>query len=248
MKIIDAHWDNENLGYKTYEFILDSDDKLEDFRKKEGQLISSSENMYLVVKVPTNNPMYLQELPKMNYQFVEASFKLTLKKRDYNCPSYIARFDKDCTLKVLKEETEFQRVYDEILKGIFKTDRIAIDQDFSEEVANKRYVNWIKALVAQGEKIYEVNVKNEPIGFFVLKHLDDKNVQGILTGLYKEFEKSGYGALVMKKLKDTVWDLGYKTYHAQVVSNNVKALRSNLIFGSMVESIGYHYIKKVRNK
>ena len=246
MKVIDAYWDEKNLGLKSFEVSLDKNDSVEAFVEQEKEILSKEGSKYIVVKVPPNNYEYLTSLPKLGYTFIEASLKLILRKRDYNCPRFVMRFDKDCKVESLEEEKDFQRVFREIEKGIFKTDRIAIDKDFSVDMANQRYINWIRSLKEKGEKIYEVYVKDKAIGFFILKHVDDANVQGILTGLYKEFEESGYGALIMKKLKDKVWELGYRTYHAQVVSNNVKALRSNLIFGSMVESINYHYIKKIR--
>lgn len=242
MNIIDAHWDKKNLGVKTYEVIFSDNDTINDFVEVEKDLIQNKKAKYLVLKIPANNSELLFGLPKLAYNFVEASMKLTLRKSNYHCPKFVARFDRNITVS---QSDNMEAVLNEINKGVFATDRISVDPNFSQEIANRRYSNWIKTLVDNGDPLYEVYLNKDPIGFFLLKRVNEKEVQGILTGLYEKYAKSGYGALIMKKLNDTVWDLGYTTYHAQVVSNNISALKTNLLFGSSIDSITYCYVKNI---
>lgn len=247
MDVIDSYWEEKNLGLRSFEIALSRQDTIIEFKQVENELINQKLAQYLVLKVPINAPDFLFGLPPLGYLFLETSFKLSLKKANYKCPRYIERFDKNLEVKIVHDHMGRERVYQEILKGIFNTDRIAIDPHFSQETASKRYVNWIDSLAQKGEPIYEVYLQNAAIGFFILQRIDKDNVRGILTGLYEDFQNSGYGILIMKKLNETVWENGYKTYSAHVASNNLKALRANLVFGSEIDDITYNYAKKVQH-
>ena len=243
MKVIDAHWDERNLGVKTFEILLSRDDRLEDFLAEEKRLIEREGAQHLVVKIPVNCPRFLYELPRHNYVFLETSFTLSLRKKNYVVPGFLARYEGTLSVNATNQPEDLDRIFREISRGIFDTDRVALDPRFGRDCAGRRYINWIRDLVRQGEPVYEVQIDQDPLGFFVLKGVDATHAQGILTGLYEKYENTGLGVLLMKKLTDTVWSLGYETYIAHVVSNNPKALRSNLIFGSVIDEIAYHYVK-----
>lgn len=243
MEIIDAYWDDEILGLKCWEIVLNTNDDVKEFAEAERKLISEKSAQYIVVKAPVNAPEFLYELPRLDYTFLETAFKLTLKKQRYVCPSFVARFDRNSEVKTILSNEDLERVYSEISRGIFDTGRVALDKNFSKEQASRRYINWIQALIKQDQPVHEVYLDGNAVGFFVLKPVDRTTVQGILTGLYEKYEKSGFGVVLMKKLNDTVWHLGYETYLAQVGSNNLKALRSNLLFGSEIEGLTYNYVK-----
>lgn len=244
MNVVDAFWEKRNLGIKSCEIMLSKDDTVADFLRQE-QIILENGAKYIVVKTNVGLSDFLFELPKQGYIFIEASFFLSLKKSNYICPQHVSRFDRSIEIKIAETSDDSQRVFDEIGKGIFNTDRIALDKFFSQDIASVRYINWMKDLIDQGHVIYEVFLHNKPIGFFQFKKIDDDKVQGILTGVYEEYLTSGIGSLVMKKLYDTIWSSGYKTYYSTVVTNNIKALRSNMMFGSEVDNISYHYIKHI---
>lgn len=244
MQITHSYWDDKNLGSKSYELVLENEDTISSLHSASNDLLNNLSANYVVVKVPVNLPRFLYELPQLGFYFLEAGIKLILKKRDYRSPNILRRLSQDASLSEV-QPNELHRVLFEIQKGIFKTDRIAIDKNFGVKISNERYINWLNSLVNQGEKIFEVNIKNKPIGFFVVRPGPNNVYNGILTGLYKDFEKSGYGSVLMKKLNEYVWDSGAQTYVAHVSSNNINALRSNLVFGSMIDSMTYNYVKKL---
>ncbi len=244
MEIIDAYWEERNLGVKSYEVILSQEDTMEDFILQEKRLIENGAK-FIVVKSPVNVPDFIFALPSTGYLFIETAFSLVLKKNNFKCPTYIARRDHDFKTRKLQTPDIIQRVYDEIAKGIFNSDRIALDKHFSQHIANNRYINWIKDLIAQGHDIHEVYYNGDPVGFFVFKKLDDKKIKGILTGIYEKYLTSGFGAVIMNKLCNTVWTLGCSSFYVNVVSNNLKALRTNLLFGFEIENISYHYVKHI---
>ncbi len=244
MEVIDAFWEKENLGRTAFEILVSNNDSFENFAEIEKSLIRDKAAQYLVVKVAANQQQFLFNLEKLGYHFVECAFTLALRKRNYVCPKHVARFDSDVTVKELHGEV-LGKVFAEIDRGMFQTDRISVDPNFSQKLAANRYNNWIKNTLLGNGRCFEVYLKGAPLGFFILKELNSKKAQGILTGLYESYATSGFGTLIMKKLKDTVWELGYQHYVAQVVSNNMNALRSNLIFGSEIESLTHNYVKHI---
>ncbi len=246
MEITHAHWEQRNLGVRSYEIKLSAKDTMEDFLLSERQLRDEGAE-HIVVKAPVNTAEFLVGLPQAGYLFMEASVALSLRKSKYSCPAYIARFDRNIAVKAIDHTDDCQRIYDEIAKGIFNSDRITLDRTFSQEAASRRYINWMKDLRESGESIHEVCLGRDAIGFFIFKRIDARKARGILTGLYEEYAASGYGSVIMKKLCDTVWDQGYKTYYAAVTSNNLKALRANISFGSEIDGISYHYVKNVQS-
>lgn len=242
MEIIDAYWEERNLGVKSYEIILSQEDTMEDFILQEKRLIENG-TKFIVVKSPVNVPEFIFDLQRKGYFFIETAFSLVLKKNNFKCPTYIARRDHDFETRKLQTPDMIQRVYDEIAKGIFNSDRIALDKHFTQHIANNRYINWIKDLIVQGNAIHEIYYNGDPIGFFVFQKIDDKKVKGILTGTYEKYLTSGFGAVITNKLCNAVWTLGYTSFYVNVVSNNLKALRTNLLFGFEIEDISYHYVK-----
>ena len=245
MDIIEAHWEQVNLNLKSYEISIGDKDAVDDFKRIEQSLIQENQARYILAKTPVNKPDFLFNLPAMGYTFVECVFRLSLHKTKFVEPDHFSKYAKQLACRKISEQADVQRIYSEISKGIFDTDRIAIDKNFTLEISNRRYINWIDSLVKSGEALYEVSLKESPIGFFILKPMTTTVVRGVLTGLYTKFRNSGLGILIMKKLNETVWELGYDTYLAHVASNNPKALRSNLIFGSEIEEMGYNYVKVI---
>ncbi len=244
MEIIRTNWEERNLGLISFEVILAKGDTLQNFLEQEKILIEKGAK-YIAVKAAVNDSDFLFELPANDYIFIEAGFSLLLKKNNYKYPLFIERFDGDITVKIALSHTDQNRIYCEIENNIFDSDRISLDPHFMTSIASTRYVNWIKDLVSQGCVLYQVFLKNDVIGFYVFKRIDNKKVQGVLTGTFKKYLNSGIGTVITKRLCDTVWGLNYDYLYASVVSNNIKALRTNLLFGYEIESISHHYVKHI---
>lgn len=244
MKTIHAHWDDISLGVKSFEVGLNCDDRVCDFLREEKRLIEVERAEYICVKTPAGVQDHLFGLPAAGYSFLETSIELVLHKKNYRSPPLVDRIAKESSVNPLKEPDDLQRVYNEIQKGIFSVDRFSLDPGFSQQLGNQRCVNWIGDLIKDGNPLLEVSVKGVPSGFFILQPVDDKVVKGVLTGIYQQ--TAGLGMFVMKQLKEYVWSRGYTTYLAQVSSNNLKALRANMIFGSEIENLNYTYIKHVQ--
>ena len=248
MKVAHAFWEDSVLNTKTFEVVLENGDTVEAFSLIENELITRDKARYIVVKTPANEKEMIAGLPVIGYRFVEAMITLSLKKKNHVVPKFVSLMDHRFRVKKISSGYGEERLYKEVLNGTFDTDRVSVDDRFSSGKAGERYVNWIRDLLKKNEHVYEVltnDNKMAPIGFFVFRHVDDKKADGVLTGLYKKYAMSGFGPVLAKKNHDILWDLNYENFIARVSSNNVTALRLNLIFGFDIEEINYTYTKMV---
>lgn len=59
------------------------------------------------------------------------------------------------------------------------------------------------------EKLYKIINEEETIGFFMLEKIDDNHPYYIdYFGIFKEYQNKGYGTLAMKKIIETLGDIG----------------------------------------
>ena len=242
MKITHAVWERENLGVEAYEIFLDAADTPEMLTETEARLAKDGAQ-YLVVKTPVNCPKLLFGLPRLSYTFVETVFHVSIKRNEYHMPPLIARFDRGLT--VLERKEDLQRIYELIQGGIFLSDRISIDPDFSPSQSGNRYANWVKGLLRQGGKLYEVLQGEKPIGFFVITRVDETTVDPVLMGLYDEQNDRGMGALLHKKTLDTCFQWDCEKLKSTIVSNNAKVLRVYVNAGATIADTLYTYVKHV---
>ena len=240
MKITHAVWERENLGVEAYEIFLDAADTPEMLTETEARLAKDGAQ-YLVVKTPVNCPKLLFGLPRLSYTFVETVFHVSIKRNEYHMPPLIVRFDRGLT--VLERKEDLQRIYELIQGGIFLSDRISIDPDFSPSQSGNRYANWVKGLLRQGGKLYEVLQGEKPIGFFVITRVDETTVDPVLMGLYDEQNDRGMGALLHKKTLDTCFQWDCEKLKSTIVSNNAKVLRVYVNAGATLTDTLYTYVK-----
>lgn len=244
MKVTDAVWETRNLGVRTFEIMIEQGDTIDNFVHIHSELLKK-EAQYIVIKMPSNKNDFLYMLPKYGYTFVETIFYTSLKVKNYQVPKALEQMDRNFTLTEVIDNTHLERVLSEVEKGIFDTDRISMDPNFSKEQSARRYVNWIRDMTKARDCIFEVNLSNQPFGFFTLKQIDQDRVYPVLLGCYEEYKDKGLGALLVKKCNDYIWSLGYKEITTCLSSNNINIFKCNLLFGTQISSIYYTFVKYV---
>ena len=242
MQIIHATWELDNLGVNAYETILDAADTTQAYAEAEQRLLDDGAQ-YLVVKTPVNCPNLLFGLPRLGYTLVETVFHVEIRRANYAMPASIARFDRGLTTVERTTEEDRQRVYALIRSGVFKSDRVSIDPTFTLAQAGNRYANWLRQMLTAGAKLYEVLRGEHPIGFFVIKRLDDRTVDPVLMGLYDEQNDRGMGALLHKRTLDACFEQDCDRLTSTIVSNNAKVLRVYVNAGATIADTQYTYIK-----
>lgn len=230
-----ADWEIKNLGCKSVEIVIEKKDIS---KKKSDEIIEEIESYrikydakYIVVKANTNYTELSRNLQKHGFWLIEVQGeeKLTREMAIHSIEKYSHLYPGMDYHEANDEESLF--ILDEILKGIFTTDRIAVDPIFGIELANRRYVNWIKDELKRGTPLFLVFSNQKPIGFFMNRKLDCLNWKGILLGRFKNEWSQGLGAMLfLAENEDFVYH-GGNMFRANVSLNNPKIVKLHTLFG-----------------
>lgn len=242
MKIVNAEWELRNLGKRTVELTLEKADLLleprviyDNIKKTETQLQSE----YTVVKVPAGNPQIGMELQQNGFWHIE--MQLHLKAALADVISAIKKYDnlfEDASAQVISSEDDITYVQNEIRKGIFTTDRIALDPYFGVEIANQRYANWVEDEINRGSILSYTIINKQKVGFSLRR-----NNQGLLGGVFTQYQKDNYGAECQIAGWRNLIHQGLETFYTAVSSNNLKILHLHEAFGYRVKSLSDVFVK-----
>ena len=188
MEIVDAVWEQRNLGVSCAEITIHDGDLLEHIESS----LNNLNKEYLVVKVPTHMPKVNDLLQENGFRFIETTIDCVnlaeapildnVQKRVVDSLSY-SEMHKD----------DFNQLFDEIKNNMFEDDRISVDQNFTQDQANNRYIGWINDEIDLGSKIYKICFKENIIGFFLLKKKENNSLVAVLGGIYKKYRSYGFG-------------------------------------------------------
>ncbi len=242
MKIINAEWELRNLGKRTVELTFEKADLLlepkviyDNIQKAERQFQSE----YTVVKVTAGNPQIGIELQRNGFWHIETQIHLKAALADVI--TSIKKYDdlfEDASAQVISSEDDITCVQNEIRKGIFTTDRIALDPYFGIEIANQRYANWVGDEVSRGSILSYIIINGQKVGFSLRR-----NNQGLLGGVFTQYQKDNYGAeWQIAGWRDLIHQ-GSETFYTEVSSNNLKILHLHEAFGYRVRSLSDVFVR-----
>ena len=246
MKVIDAVWEMRNLGKKTIEIKLED----EDFAKspKEicnliDQIKSQYHSEYTVIKIRSGNPCIGNEIIKHGFVQMEMQFHIKATKSDIEIATKkYANFFKHTKMEEAKDKDSQEYIFNEIRKGIFFTDRIALDPQFGIEIANNRYANWAEDEVKRNSSLDYIIVDDEKIGF-TLRRYDKTAAYSLLAGLFNDYKNLNIGGSVFfTELREDI-KRGYRVFYTDVSSNNLVSLKLREAFGYKIDGLYEVYIK-----
>ncbi|MDR1912970.1 MAG: hypothetical protein LBQ68_00600 [Clostridiales bacterium] len=211
MKIINAYWEKRNLGVDTVEFEIDSND-----RANVADEIRANEKQYNVVKIPSGNVAVLLAVQKQGYKFAESMLHFSIGVGELKLNSVQQRLNDAVTLAEM-DNADIEQLFAEIQNGMFDTDRIYFDPQFTHEQATQRYIGWTRDELSAGTKLFKFVYKEQSIGF--IGGNAQKNMS-YLGGIYPKFKKSGLGLNVATKNYQINIDYGTKIVNGAVSSNN----------------------------
>lgn len=240
MKVIDAVWEQRNLGIHAYEIEMEMGDIQEEF---ENQIRNMSAD-YISVKLPTGMTEFLNIIQANGFTYCEdlihvrhdlhSTQRNSIQQRMYDLISYH-----------MMDESEILELKQEIKDGMFSTDRFSTSGRFSKEQCANRFSNWVDDLLSNGAIPYVMEYKGQHSGFIILTTKDDKVYQSVLGGAYAKFRKSGLG--IVQKEQEIVKNLGGKYVETTVSSNNIGQLKALIANGYMPVLIEHVFIKEVKN-
>jgi hypothetical protein len=234
VKILSTFWDDEILDKKTSEIKILAD---KDFIEIDSLFNLDSE--YIVLKInPKFQRYYLNFVSKTFYQ-IESQIEIVYENVElFDIHNFFS--------KSKLEEFQFNQVSANKISLItdiisnnlpFTTDRISLDPYFSHELANKRYIRWINTMVKGDAMAFELALNDKPIGFSMIKQIDNKNVDLILTAIYDTSKSTGFGLLLLALTLNLLTGRGYKNVYTRNSSNNVNSLKTHLYLGFKITDV-----------
>ena len=188
MDLIEAVWEERNLGVSTLEAIFDVNDDVQE----NLQIIHSRSEKYLVLKIPTQLATATLSVQEDGFRFIEV---ITSCTHDAILPKLTplqTRLSKSIERGPITS-TNRNLLETAISKSLFKTDRVYLDPEFTSEQAATRYLGWVRDELDLGGEIMQITTKGRLLGFFVLRSLGGSKFVCNLAGLMPEYQSSGLG-------------------------------------------------------
>ncbi len=239
MKVIDAFWEKRNLGVDTVEFETEKGDTPEIIRNA----ILANEKQYNVVKTRNGDFEIKQLMSELGYTYVESMFKLVHQMKMPAVPNAVKRIMDRITYMPMTEESEIEMLFSELDKGIFKTDRIALDPFFSPEIANFRYKNWIKDELSRGNALTKGVYEGEIISFGAYKMLENNVMFSYLGGMFTDYLNCGLSVPASFKSIEYQLSLKPKKIVTYVSTNNQNSMMCDIAIGYLIKGVSDIYIK-----
>lgn len=246
MKVVDAVWEQRNLGLTTAEVQVGVQDSIDDLYASLTSLDKRFD--YICLKCDSRAPELLYSLPELGYRFIETQFALKFESKNFAVfPNALALNDvygKAVTARQI-EEDQFDVLLELLEKEhMFKTDRIYLDHFFPREAAGRRYAGWCRDLKDRGAIFLETLYDGEPVGFYEYQREQNGAWNTALGGMYPESNEYAYLTPVFNQyLLNRFMKDGMKTMHSAVSSNNSVILKLHLSVGYQISNVAYVYVK-----
>jgi GNAT superfamily N-acetyltransferase len=239
MIIVDAAWEKRNLGIVVKEVNLDGTETIADLEK-----IRELDYEYAVVRVPAGAIELMFTIEDLGFHYIESMLSIhhDLKNVGANMDRISKRIADSVTYSEMDEE-ELTELWEQLRLGIFDTDRIYVDPQFTPEQSANRYVGWFGDELNRGGRIFKCVLNGKTFGYFVSK-IDSENVNHVINiGTYKEFQKAGLGVALVNATLRQAAEAGARMSVSGISSNNMSSIKANLAAGYSIVSAQYIYIK-----
>jgi hypothetical protein len=165
------------------------------------------------------------ELNKNGFYYIESSIQISLSIKDYLLPKKIQKINNLISYHLV-DSSRIDSLCNEIRKGVFSTDRIALDNNFGKDISNKRYCNWINDEYRNNNNnIFEIRFGEKKIGFFGIKEKSNLTYEIFLGGIYLEMQNFGLGFSIITKSIEEIITRNGKQLITHVSSNNIPIIR-----------------------
>lgn len=238
MKVIDAVWEQRNLGVSCNEITIEKQDTAESIKLE----IPKYQAQYMVVKVPACRADIMFALSELQFAFVECAFHVTHDLKNYELNGIQKRLV-DAVQYSEMDKNDLDMLFTEIRDGMFTTDRVCLDPYFTQAQAANRYVGWISDELERGSQAYKLTYKDNPIGFFTFKDLGNGVYYPYLAGMYKNGIKTGLGLnTLIKPISEAIKRSG-RMLSTYISSNNLNAVHVHTLLNFKFQEIDYVYVK-----
>lgn len=244
MKVVDAYWEERNLGLKVCEIIFDENDV--------GISISKLEKSYdyLVAKVPSSLTGLVHELEDQGFRYLENQIILHFGSDQYVKldESWQSRFT-DFKCSIVTEERELFDICNQIRKGLYVNGRISSDPLIPAGISDLRITNWLNDLfIKKDTRVYMLSEQNIPVGYFVLEKVKNVHLNIVQAGIFRDYQNRGFSFLLLYNILRRAYEDGFKGIFASVSSGNIKTINSISKFVHLSVKETYVVLRKSKKK
>lgn len=240
MKIVNAVWEERNLGIKSAEITIEMGDLVEPV---ENLIVETEkEYKYISVKVPTERTDLTWLMGKMSYVFVEDMMFFEHDLHQITRTPLQQRLYDSIKVEPMSE-SDFPVLLEEIDNGSFSFDRISNDPYFSKELGTKRFHNWLYDEKERGAIFIKASYKGEMSGFFTIRDLGDGVYTSALGGTFMKFRRGGLGTNV--QTPEVVKKYGGKKLVLGVSTNNMIQIRALIQNGFFPTNTNHVFVKHI---
>jgi len=238
VRVVDAHWEERNLGLVSTEVSIDQHDDVSTIRS----VLIGLRAGYQVVKVPVARYDVMSMLEDWGFSFIEGTISV---QHDLSIPepSGLLRRMVDASTVSQVESSAVERVAEEIQKGLFTTDRVFLDPHFGPSRAGSRYVNWMFDEVARGGTVHELSAASKAVGFFVFREDENRVGYSILSGLYETANSPGLGSVLLYKILAEAASRNLRCLSSHISTNNLPVIKTHIDQGFTVVDLQYVYVR-----
>jgi GNAT superfamily N-acetyltransferase len=236
-------WDSELFGFPVYELRVEDSppSSAEAIRGWLGKL-DCERGCLVCAKVDHRAVPWLELLSRSGFYpvetMLEAERSLTEVDATLNPPPPGVRWRR----ATAADSEALQR----IAGSAFWADRFHLDHHLSSELADERYVRWIRGAIESGETVfvYEMDDVDAPIGFHLVRPVSDKRIDLTLVAMDSSFAGRGLGPALYQSVVLECAQMGYSTAQMRIVARNLPALnilsRLGFSFRSATESMHWY--------
>lgn len=236
MKVIDAFWEQRNLGVSCMEAAVDSADDAAEVVSAVNELAAQ----YLVVRVPTGRVDVISALEPQGFRFIEAALGVEHNLCLPRLTGVLARMVSGLSYEPIKDQLD--AVAAQIHAGMFQTDRVYLDSHFTAAAAATRYVNWMYDEVARGAAVYELRRGAQGMGFFLFRSSGNVGISA-LSGLYRSAPAPGLGAALLYLTLQEGARRQLRVLESSISSNNLPVVKTHCLLGFQIVGISYILVR-----
>ena len=236
MKIVSEELEKRNLGVETVSITVEQTDTPPEVEKA----LQEVQAPYLVLKIPTIRTDLTYLASQYGYCYVEDMMFFEHRLQPIQRTPLQQRLYDAVKIEPM-EEADFELLFEEIRNGSFSFDRISNDPYFGQEVANRRFVNWIQDERDRGAEFLKGSIKGEMTGFLTIREIEPGVYTSALGGTFMKWRKGGLGTNV--QTPEEVKKRGGKKVVLGVSTNNMIQIRALIQNGYFPVRANHVFIK-----
>jgi hypothetical protein len=224
VKIIDAFWEERNLGLKVCEIIFEENEII-DF---DAIADLGKSYQYIVAKIPGDSVHLVHNLESHGFIYLENQQVIYILSDEFlNIDKNWEQRFNNISCEKVSDRKDLDNICDQIKKGLYIKGRISSDPEIKNGISDLRIVNWLNDLAMREDVfIYRLIKDENAIGYFALQKINIAHFNVVQAAIFSNFQNKGYSFLLPYYSLKIAQENKFKGIFATVSSNNLKTINS----------------------